>query len=111
MSLKSFVIPAALAALCTACQTVETTKESVVGVNRPQHMMVSADAVNQSADKAYHDVLAQAQKQNALDRDPATVERVKRIALFTCWRRAGDSPPYLLLVAYESSLARRAARV
>ena len=47
MSLKSFVIPAALAALCTACQTVETTKESVVGVNRPQHMMVSADAVKQ----------------------------------------------------------------
>jgi len=42
--------------------------------------MVSADAVNQSADKAYHDILAQAQKQNALDRDPATVERVKRIA-------------------------------
>ncbi len=80
MSLKSFVISAALAGLCTACQTVETTKESAVGVNRPQHMMVSADAVNQSADKAYHDLLAQAQKQNALDRDPATVERVKRIA-------------------------------
>jgi predicted Zn-dependent protease len=80
MSLRSFVIPAALAALCTACQTVQTTKESAVGVNRPQHMMVSADAVNQSADKAYHDVIAQAQKQNALDRDPATVERVKRIA-------------------------------
>src|SRR5262245_37191470 len=80
MSLKSFVIPAAAAALCAACQTVETTKESAVGVNRPQHFLVSADAVNQSADKAYHDLLAQAQKQNALDRDAATVERVKRIA-------------------------------
>jgi len=80
MSLRSFAIPAALAALCTACQTVETTKESAVGVSRPQHMLVSAEAVNQSADKAYHDILAQAQKQNALDRDPATVERVKRIA-------------------------------
>jgi len=80
MSLRSFVIPAALAALCTACQTAETTRESAVGVNRPQHFLISADAVNQSADKAYHDVLAQAQKQNALDRDPATVERVKRIA-------------------------------
>jgi predicted Zn-dependent protease len=79
MSLRSFVIPAALAALCAACQTAETTKESAVGVNRPQHFLISADAVNQSADKAYHDVLAQAQKQNALDRDPATVERVKRI--------------------------------
>src|SRR2546423_6589307 len=80
MSLKSFVIPAAIAAVCSACQTVETTKSSAVGVDRHQRMMVSADAVNQSADKAYHDVLAQAQKQNALDRDPATVERVKRIA-------------------------------
>src|SRR5438045_9785775 len=73
----SLLIPAAFAA---GCETVETTKESAVGVDRRQHMMVSADAVNQSADKAYHDVLAQAQKQNALDRDPATVERVKRIA-------------------------------
>src|SRR5919109_2441104 len=78
--MRSFVIPAALAVLCTACQTVQTTKESAVGVNRPQHFLISADAVNQSADKAYHDLLAQAQKQNALDRDPATVERVKRIA-------------------------------
>src|SRR6267378_4787633 len=80
MSLRSFAIPAALAALCTACQTVETTKESAVGVDRRQHMLVSAEAVNQSADKAYHDVIAQAQKQNALDRDAAAVERVKRIA-------------------------------
>ena len=80
MSLRSFVIPAALAAVCSACQTVQTTKESAVGVNRPQHMMVSADAVNQSADKAYADVLKQAQQQNALDKDPATLARVTAIA-------------------------------
>src|SRR5256714_4947135 len=80
MSLKSFVIPAAIAAVCSACQTGETTKESAVGVNRHQHMLVSADAVNQSAEKAYQDVLAQAQKQNALDRDAAAVDRVKKIA-------------------------------
>src|SRR5436309_5348823 len=67
-------------AFAAGCSTVETTKSSAVGVDRHQHMMVSSDAVNQSADKAYKDVLAQAQKQNALDRDPATVERVKRIA-------------------------------
>src|SRR5436305_12845130 len=79
MNFKSMLVLSAVA-FCAACQTVETTKESAVGVNRSQHMMVSADAVNQSADKAYKDVLAQAQKQNALDRDPATVERVKKIA-------------------------------
>src|SRR5262249_41252453 len=52
-----------------------------VGVSRPQHMLVSSDQVNQSAEKAYHDVLAQAQQQGALDRDAAAVQRVKAIAL------------------------------
>src|SRR5437764_9144526 len=80
MNRKLLISLAATAALCSACQTVETTKQSAVGVNRSQHMMVSADAVNQSADKAYKDLLSQAQKQNAPDRDAATVERVKRIA-------------------------------
>src|SRR5207249_2480825 len=79
MNFKSMLVLSAVA-FCAACQTVETTKERAVGVNRSQHMMVSSDAVNQSAQKAYQDVLSQAQKQNALDRDPATVERVKRIA-------------------------------
>ena len=77
---RKLIVLAACAAITTGCETVETTKSSAVGVDRHQRMMVSADAVNQSADKAYHDVLGQAQKQNALDRDPATVERVKRIA-------------------------------
>ena len=52
MSLRSWVIPAALAALCSACQTVPTTKESAVGVNRPQHMMVSADAMDETVNAA-----------------------------------------------------------
>lgn len=68
------------AAFAAGCQSVDTTKSSAVGVDRRQHMMVSSESINQSAEKAYQDVLAQAQKQNALDRDPATVERVKRIA-------------------------------
>jgi predicted Zn-dependent protease len=80
MNWKTLVLLPCAAALCAACQTVQTTKESATGVNRPQHMLVSAEAVNQSSDKAYHDILAQAQKQNALDRDPATVARVKQIA-------------------------------
>ena len=77
---RKLLISLVLAAFVAACETVETTKESAVGVDRKQHMMVSADAVNQSADKAYHDVLTQAQKQNALDKDPATLARVKAIA-------------------------------
>ncbi|MBV9360597.1 MAG: M48 family metallopeptidase [Betaproteobacteria bacterium] len=77
---RKLLISLVLAALAAGCQTVETTKESAVGVDRKQHMMVSSDAVNQSADKAYADVLKQAQQQNALDKDPATVARVKAIA-------------------------------
>src|SRR5438067_9215770 len=79
MNFKSMLVLSAVA-FCAACQTVETTKQSAVGVNRAQHMLVSSEQVNAASDKAYHDVLAQAQKQNALDRDAASVERVKRIA-------------------------------
>ena len=77
---RKLLITLVAATFATACQTVETTKESAVGVDRRQQMLVSADSVNQSAEKAYQDILSQAQKQNALDKDPATVARVKQIA-------------------------------
>jgi predicted Zn-dependent protease len=77
---RKLLISLVVAAFAAGCETVETTKESAVGVDRRQHMMVSAESVNQSAEKAYQDILSQAQKQNALDKDPATVARVKQIA-------------------------------
>ena len=67
------------AALLAGCETVQTTKESAVGVSRPQHMVVSSDEVNASANQAYHQVLTQAQQKGALDRDAATMQRVKTI--------------------------------
>jgi predicted Zn-dependent protease len=70
---------AASAAVLSGCQTVDTTQSTAVGVNRPQHMLVSSEQVNASAEKAYADVLAEAKKQNALDRDAAQVQRVKTI--------------------------------
>jgi predicted Zn-dependent protease len=79
MKLKLIVVLSAVA-LCAACETEQTTKESATGVNRTQHFLVSSDAVNQSAEKAYQDILAQAKKQNALDTDAANVARVKQIA-------------------------------
>ena len=79
--MRTFVMAlAASAALVTGCQTVETTKESAVGVSRPQRMLVSADEINASSEQAYHQVLAQAQQKGALDRDAAAVQRVKSIA-------------------------------
>lgn len=61
------------------CQTVETTQPGAVGVTRQQHMAVSSDEVNASAEKQYAQMMAEAKQKNALDRDPAQVERVKRI--------------------------------
>jgi predicted Zn-dependent protease len=43
-------------------------------------MAVSAEQINESAEKAYADVIAQAKKQGALDQNAAQVERVKSIA-------------------------------
>jgi predicted Zn-dependent protease len=68
-----------LAALASGCQTVETTQPGAVGVTRQQHMAVSADEVNASAKQEYGQMMAEAKKKNALDRNPAQVERVRRI--------------------------------
>src|SRR3954447_25202297 len=66
-------------ALLAGCQSVDTTQNSAVGVDRHQRMMVSSEEVNQGSAQAYQQVLAEAQKQGALDRDAATVQRVKTI--------------------------------
>ena len=67
------------AALGAGCQTVETTKGGAVGVDRQQRMAVSAEQVNDSAQQAYAQMMAEARKKNALDRNPAQVQRVRAI--------------------------------
>ena len=74
-SLIALVVSAGL----LGCQTVETTKQGTVGVDRQQRMMVSEQEVNASAQKQYAQMMAEAQKKNALDRDAAQVARVKAI--------------------------------
>ncbi|HZO04481.1 MAG TPA: M48 family metallopeptidase [Burkholderiales bacterium] len=77
---RTFVIGSALAAaLVSGCQTVDTTQGGVVGVDRDQRMMVSAEEVNAGAQKAYAQMMAEAQKKGALDKDPAQVQRVQAI--------------------------------
>ena len=61
------------------CQSVDTTKPGVVGVDRDQRMMVSSEEVNAGAVKAYSQMMAEAQKKGVLDRDPAMVKRVQEI--------------------------------
>jgi predicted Zn-dependent protease len=78
--MRAFAVAiAASIAVLSGCETVDTTKPGVVGVDRDQRMMVSADEINAAAGKAYQEVIAEAKKQNALDRDPAQVARVQSI--------------------------------
>ena len=78
--MRTFLIATATsAAFVCGCQTVETTKQGTVGVDRQQRMMVSEQEVNAAAQKQYAQMMAEAQKKNALDRDSAQVARVKAI--------------------------------
>jgi predicted Zn-dependent protease len=70
---------AASAVVLSACQTVDTTKPGVVGVDRDQRMMVSAEEVNAGSAKAYAQMMAEAQKKGVLDKDAAMVKRVQDI--------------------------------
>jgi predicted Zn-dependent protease len=79
--LRTFLIPtlAASAVVLCACQTVDTTKPGVVGVDRDQRMMVSSEEVNAGSAKAYAQMMAEAQKKGVLDKDAAMVKRVQDI--------------------------------
>src|SRR5688572_19579540 len=65
--------------LIWGCQSVDTTQGGTVGVDRQQYMAVSSQEVEAGAKKAYAQMMAEAQKKNALDRDAATVARVRNI--------------------------------
>jgi predicted Zn-dependent protease len=68
-----------VAALGAGCETVDTTKAGAVGVERHQRMALSSEQVNAEAQKAYAQMMSQAQQKGALDKDPAQVARVKAI--------------------------------
>lgn len=74
------ILALALAGVLTAgCETVDTTKSGAVGVERHQRMALSSQEVNAEAQKAYAQMMADAQKKGALDKDAAQVARVKAI--------------------------------
>ena len=74
------VMAAALILLAAGCKSVQTTQPGAVGVERKQSMLVSSDTVNRSADKAYQQVLSDAQKKGQLDHDAAQLARVRGVA-------------------------------
>jgi predicted Zn-dependent protease len=76
---RKLIILAVCAAFSAGCETVDTTKAGAVGVERQQRMAVSSQEVNAGSEKAYAQMMAQAQQKGALDKDPAQVARVKTI--------------------------------
>ena len=101
------VLPVVIVATMTvACQTVQTTGGGAVGVQRSQMMMVSAKEVEQASRQQYQQMLAEARQKNALNRDPAMVQRVRTIvARLTARRCAG------VAVGGECVLLQRAQRL
>ena len=75
---KKFLLP--MMALLAGCQSVNTTQPGAVGVARNQNMMVSSATINRSAEKAYAQVIAEAQKKGQLNRDAGQLQRVRAIA-------------------------------
>lgn len=71
---------ALLAALLTACTTVETTQPGAVGIERKQRMLISEEQVQQGAAEAYRQELDKARRAGTLNRDGALLERVRRIS-------------------------------
>lgn len=67
-------------ALAGGCETVQTTQSGVVGVDRQQRMMVSAQEIDAAAKQEYAKLIAAEAKKGNVDRDPAQVARVKAIS-------------------------------
>lgn len=71
------------ALVITGCTTVETTRGGAVGVDRKQQMSVltpSPQQVDAAAKQQYSQVLGEASKKGALNKDPKQTERVRAIA-------------------------------
>ncbi len=64
----------------TACQTEQTTQAGLVGVKREQRMAISAQALEDTANKQYSELMNQASQKGKLNPDPQQFARVKRIA-------------------------------
>jgi predicted Zn-dependent protease len=80
MRITRQIIFAGLIVLIAGCQTVQTTQPGAIGVERKQHMLVSEEEVEKGAQTAYQEELGKARKENALNEDRATYNRVQTIA-------------------------------
>lgn len=77
--IRTYLVLSTALALLAGCQTVDTTQAGVVGVDRDQRFLVSAEEVNAGAQKAYAQMMSEAQKKGVLDKDATQVQRVRAI--------------------------------
>jgi hypothetical protein len=84
-TMKRYLLGAVLGVplVVTSCQTVQTTRSGVVGVDRPQQMSVftpSEAEVAATARQQYLQVMQGAAHKGALNRDPIQTTRVQHLA-------------------------------
>jgi predicted Zn-dependent protease len=77
--MRNLLLALTMAGLAAGCQTVETTQEGAVGVDRTQRFAVSQQEVDSGAAQAYAQMMADAQKKGVLDRNPQQLQRVRAI--------------------------------
>ena len=77
---RSFIPLLLLLTLLAGCETVQTTSSGAVGVDRKQHMMVSAEQMNQASAQSYVQTMQEAQQKGLLNRDQNQLNRVRTIA-------------------------------
>ncbi len=69
-----------IALMLMACTPVQTTRSGAVGVERTQYMMVSQLEAETMALRSYAETLDSARAKGELNRDPAQLERLRRIS-------------------------------
>lgn len=80
MSFLRICLVALLASVAlVACQTVQTTGAGAVGIERGQMMLLSSQQIDEASAQQYQQVLAEARKQSALNRDAQQLARVRAI--------------------------------
>lgn len=76
--MRKFIYAVVVALIIAGCAS--TTNSGVVGVNRSQMMLVSADQMDRGAAMAYTKVLKESSAKKALNTDPVQTKRVRKIA-------------------------------
>lgn len=78
MRIYNYLLLTFLTIFLTGCLST-TTQSGALGVNRSQFMMVPASAMEEGANEAYKKVLSDARKEDTLNKDVKTLQRLKTI--------------------------------